>query len=322
MPLMPLSQARVVDPVLTGLSQGYTNSEFIGKYLFPMVPVTEYGGEVVQFDDSIFELDDFTRAPGGGYKKVHSEYDGVPYKLKHKGVEYPVPFEHVSDSERLGFQWDNIANTIMMGKLGLELEFEQASIATNTANFAATHRLALSGNDQWSDPDSTPSVAIKDAKSVVRGAVGKDPNIVVLGASTYDKVSEHPAIIDRFKHVSKDSITPEMLATLWEVDKVVVGKAVRKSGTSNADIWGKVAIVAYTNPAALASGMLSGFQMSGDVNRMTPSWGYTYTMTGHPFQKPVRTDEDNDQYLYQTKFDRVPVLTGMPSAFLFTSAIA
>jgi hypothetical protein len=322
MPLMSLAQTRVVDPVLTGLSQGYSNSEFVGKYLFPMVPVTEYGGVVVQFADTIFELDDLSRGPDGEYKVVHTDYDGSPYKLSLKGAKYRVPFEHATDAERLGFQWDSIANMTMMAKLNLELEVEQATIATNTANYDSNHRLTLSGTDQWSDPASTPSADIRAAKSAIRSSVGKDGNIVLLTSATYDAVVENPAIIDRFKHTSKDSITADMLATLWEVDKVVVGKAVRKSGSSVSDIWGKVAIVAYTNPSAIASGMLNGFQMSGDVNMFMPSWGYTYTMTGHPFQKPVRRDEDKDSFIYQTKFDRVPVLTGMDSAFLFSAAVA
>ena len=324
MPFMPLSQTRVQDQVLTNLSQGYSNMEYVGKYLFPMVPVGEYGGEVVLFDDAIYTLQDFTRAPGSVYKRVHRSYASDSFKLEHKGAEFPVPFEHVTDAARLGFQWDNIAADSMMMELGLELEVDQASLATNAANYPTANKETLSGTSQWSNSASTPNADIREAKAAVRRATGKNPNLVLLGGDVYDKLQEHPSLVDRFKYTSSDVVTGDMLARLWDVEKVVIGKAIYNDPATGdrVDVWGKYAIVAYVNPAALASGMLSGFQISGNVNRFTPGFAYTYTMQGHPYQKPVWRDESRDCYIYQTKFDRVPVLAGLNSGFLFSDAVA
>lgn len=51
---MSLSQARVVDPVLTTHAQGYKNADFVGMALFPRVDVAKSGGQVIEFGREAF----------------------------------------------------------------------------------------------------------------------------------------------------------------------------------------------------------------------------------------------------------------------------
>jgi len=44
-----LSNLRVVDPVLTNLSVGYSNADLVGDVLFPFVPVDKEGGKIPKF---------------------------------------------------------------------------------------------------------------------------------------------------------------------------------------------------------------------------------------------------------------------------------
>ena len=62
--MMNVHQARVVDLVLTNHVRGYSNAEHIGHILFPRVPVTERGGNVIEFGYEAFYRYSARRAPG------------------------------------------------------------------------------------------------------------------------------------------------------------------------------------------------------------------------------------------------------------------
>lgn len=45
MPQMTPDSARVVDPILSNIARGYSNSALVGGSLFPTVPVQQRGGK-------------------------------------------------------------------------------------------------------------------------------------------------------------------------------------------------------------------------------------------------------------------------------------
>lgn len=321
MPLMPLSSTRVYDPVLTSLSVGYTNMEAIWNVVSPAVPVNQYGGQLIVFDSSNRSKKDFTRAPGTGYKNTSREYSSQAYSLILKGAQFPVPFEHVVDAQNIGLQWDQIAIQTMMDELTLEIESEVATMVSTAGSYGSALKTTLSGTDQWNDPTSDVFDAVKSAKSAVAKACGRDPNVFWMGREVFDALTEHPAIVSRFKDTQTGIITREMIAQAFGVERVAVGSMVDSSTGTDTYIWGKFAGLSYTNPRALATGR-TPFGLTGDVNNYTPSFAYTYAFNQHPLVKPVITDEENDCYKYQVKFDRQPKLTSITSGYLFTAAVA
>ncbi len=57
-----LSNKRIVDPVLTEISRGYTNAALIGTNLFPVVSVTKEAGKIPQFNKEAFKIYNTERA--------------------------------------------------------------------------------------------------------------------------------------------------------------------------------------------------------------------------------------------------------------------
>ncbi len=95
---MPISQmtpgqARVVDPILTTVAQGYKNGLMVADFLFPVVPVDQRGGKIIQFGKEDFKLFSTIRAPGANTKRVQYGYAGDPYSLDQHALEAVVPFE-------------------------------------------------------------------------------------------------------------------------------------------------------------------------------------------------------------------------------------
>lgn len=185
----------------------------------------------------------------------------------------------------------------------LELEYEQGVMATDATQYDANHKIALSGTSKWSDPSCVITPTIDTYREAIRSTVGIYPNVMVLSAQAFNAAKNNPSILDKFKYTSSDSVSADMLAKLWNLNKVVVGEAVTADDAGNmTDIWGNNAVLAYVpaTPTALEE----------------PSYGYTYTMEGHPLVEEAYYDNSAKAWVYGVGFERIPVLSGITSGFL------
>lgn len=306
---MNTAQARIVDPVLTNHAQGYKQPKLVGYLLFPRVEVLTRGGKVIEFGKEAFRRYNARRAPGADAKEISFGYDGKPYDLVQDTLDAKVPREHLEDASQvphidLGMR----AVSVVMGSLTLGLEFEQAALATDPARYGASHKEATAAADKWSDPDSDPVKSIDDKMEVIRASTGSDPNVLVLGPKPYKALKNHPRVLERFKGISADSITPDKLARLLDLEAVAVGKAVEALDDGGfADVWGPHAVLAYAPQATL------GVE--------EPSFGYTYALKGHPFVEQPYWHQGKRSWLYGVTYERQAVLTGITAGFLLQDVV-
>lgn len=298
------SQMRIIDPVLSNLAQGYQHAEHVGHALFPRVSVRASGGQVLEFGKESFKLYQTRRAPGTATRRIQFGYLGKPFALVQDALENQVPREYLRDAAEVpDIDLGQRAVNGTMRALSLNLEYDQALLATNAANYDNDHKITLAGADKWSDATSDPAGDIETGKEAVRASVGIHPNTLLLSAQAFSVIKNHPDVVERFKYTSRDSITPDMLAALWDLEKVVVGKAVAfDDAGASTDIWGNNAILAYvpTNPSGLEE----------------PAFGYTYTMDGHPLVEKPYYENNAKSWIYPVTYERVPVLTGILSGYL------
>lgn len=307
------SQARVIDPILSEIAQGYQNADMVGLNLFPAVPVLQRGGKIISFSKEDFALYNTVRAPGANTKRVQFGYTSGNYALDQHALEAVAPWELQQEAAQVAkIQVASMAVRKVQNIIALRLEKAQADLATTAASYAASNKVTLSGTGQWSDYTGTsnPSKDIETAKEAIRTQIGKRGNTVVIGAAVWAKLKQHPAIIDRIKYTGRDSVTLDMLATLWDVKRVVVGGAVYTdaSGTMT-DVWGKFVVVAYTD--------LGSVQDLGE-----PSYGYTYRLDGAPYVEQGYQDRNAKSDIYPVTDEVSPVLTAAISGYLISAAVA
>ena len=97
-----------------------------------------------------------------------------------------------------------------------------------------------------------------------------------------------------------------MLAALLELDQVVEGQSMTTNDAGEfQDVWGNYAVLAYVPQSP------GGFE--------EPSFGYTYTMKGHPFVEEPYWENNVKSWIYGVTYERAPVLAGMSAGFLFQS---
>ncbi|WP_056036257.1 major capsid protein [Loktanella sp. 3ANDIMAR09] len=309
------SQARVSDPVLTQIARDYRNASHVGHIIFPQVFVTTQGGKIVEFGKDAFRRHAARRAPGAQVAEIGFRYGSQPFQLINEALDSHIPREVLNDaSEVPKIDLGKRAVKSTMDSLKLNLEFEIAEMATNPANYGAANVEALAGTDVWSDDASDPVQVIEDGKETVRRSCGVEPNRLVLSKPGFNALRFHPKIREQFKYTTADSITANMLAAYLELDTVAVGKTVAipqdvadDDDVVMEDAWGNSAVLAYApdNPAGVEE----------------PSFGYTYTMEGHPFVEKPEWRGANRSWVYGTTYDRAPVIVGAEAGFLIQGVV-
>jgi hypothetical protein len=109
----------------------------------------------------------------------------------------------------------------------------------------------LSGTDQWSDyTNSDPVSAVEGKKATIQQEVQVLPNTLVLPYEVYQKVRLHPKVIEKVQYVKLGVVGPDVLAQLFDVERVLVAKAfknvaARGQAASLEYVWGKDAFLCY-----------------------------------------------------------------------------
>jgi hypothetical protein len=311
--------------VLSAYATGYTNAEFKGRFLSPFAEVPARTGNIVQFDDSAFEIAEDDRADGGPFNEIQSGYEGLPYSLRNKGLAFKVPVEHEEQAQTANINLGKRASNALMMRSALNIELEQARVARNPANYNGLV-IALSGASQFSDSGSRPDQVVEVAKLAIASRTGRKPNVMLGGEQVTSALRTHPLIRANFQPTSSMSITDEMLAQYFNVDRYVSGEAIWRNPATRAleFIWGKDLILAYTNPKAFEGneGRIA-YTTDNDIDRMAePSKFYTYVLKGVPKVSNPFWWEMNDSWYYKIRFERQHFVTGMDSGYLVQNAVA
>lgn len=265
-----MQNLRIVDPVLTTLAAGYINEEFIADAILPRVNVTKEGGKVPLFGKAQFVEHRTERAiraasnvrdPEGVNTKdfVLTEYD----------IATRLDYREKQESE---FQLESIetANTMEILHLGHELRV--AALVQNTATYAAGNSITLSGTDQFTDEDSDPLGVVLEGKAKVRAQIVREPNVMAMGYETYRALRRHPQLVGLLSTNKDRVLTLDDLKRFFEVEQIVVGKAVSSAdGSTVTDIWGDNIALIYTARA-----------VDGQRSYRVPSFGYTLVKQGWP----------------------------------------
>lgn len=312
MPPLNTRTAAVVDPILSNHARGYRNLEFIGHLLFPRVTIPNRSMRVLKFGKEGFRMMNTRRAPGAERKRIQYGYASDPVSLIQDSLEAVVPIEHQEEAQSIpGINLAQGSIDVVLNVIDLGHEHEAAQLARTPANYPATNRAVLAGTDRWTDIASDPSADIDEAQEVIRRMIGRYANTLTLGATAFKALKRHPKIKDQFKYTSSASITTAMLAAYFDVERVIVGKAVQlPEGVADSapatDVWGDDAILSYV-PSA------------GD-NFQVPSYGYTYELSGYPQVNNPYFWEPNSSWIYPTTVERRTYLTGADGGFLFQNA--
>ena len=244
------------DAILTNLSIRYSNELYIAQQVLPKVTVGKASDKFYVFNQSDFFRNEAgrraagTEGPVGGYRLSTDTY----------ATDQRSMAVYVADEERTnadaGLDLEVQAVEYCADKVLLGLEAEVASVIFTSTNYATNHSETLTGTNQWSDATSTPISAIDTAGSLISSKIGRKPNLLVLGEDAFLQLKNHPDIAEVLKYTQAAVITEQLLASVLQVDRVLVGRAIYDSaGEGDTDVYARVwtadsAALLYVAPSA------------------------------------------------------------------------
>ena len=273
----PIRQDIHVNRPLTNISIAYIQkaSSFVAGQVFPIVPVKKQSDRYFVylkedwFRDEAMKRVQGVESAGGGY-----EIDNTPnYFCETWDYHKDVTAEDRANADS-PLAPDRDATTFISQKLLIRKEVEwvtrffTTSLWTTEYNGAAASAgIALK---YWSSTGSTPITDIDNAQIAIQSITGYKPNVLVVGPYVYSTLKNHASILDRIKYTQRGIVTKELLAALFDVDKVLVAEGVKNSASKGATedtdfIAGKHALLAYAAPSP-------GIKQ--------PTAGYTFAWTG------------------------------------------
>lgn len=272
-----------VNTPLTNISIAFLQNatNFVATRVFPNIPVTKQSDRYYTYDRGDFNRDEMeerapgTESAGSGYKLDNTPTYYAPVYAIHKDIPDQVRSnaDSVLSVDREATNFLTHKALIRREKLFVSKFFTTGVWGTDITGVSGAPSAGQA--KQWNDSTSTPIENVRDAKRTILQSTGFEPNKLVLGRAVYDKLVDHPAVIDRIKYGNTPGGpargTLALLAQLFEVDEVLVMNAIEntaKEGQTNSHsfIGGKHAMLVYSTPAP---------------GLMTPTGGYTFSWTGY-----------------------------------------
>lgn len=279
---MPTFKSAHINQALTDISVAYIQDEsnFIATKVFPQVPVKQQSNLYYKYNKGDFFRNEMkeraggTESAGGRYAVAVSE----PYYCVKKAVHIDV-----TEEERVNYDKPLDADTdaviFVTQKALLEREVTWAKTyfkpdvwSTEFTGVATLEEVNAKEKKvlKWSNPLSNPIEDVTNAGIELTSQTGKRPNKLVLAPRVFNALKNHEDIIDRIKYTQKGIVTADLLATLFEVEEVLIAWAVvndaNKGEEDNIDfILGNHALLIYAAPSP---------------SLRTPSAGYIFSWTG------------------------------------------
>jgi acetone carboxylase gamma subunit len=275
---MPTKSQAHIDRALTNMSVAYMQEEsaFIADRVFPKIPVRKQSDVYFVYNKGDFFRDE-ARVRGGGTESVGGEYGveaAAPYYCKvhafHKDVNEQ---ERANHDEPLNADQD--ATDFVTQKMLVRRETDWASKFFTTGVW--TREIdgvdSTPGADEsikFDNDSSDPIRVITNEIVNMASQTGFKPNTLVMSPHVFYALKNHGDILERIKYTQKGIVTSDLLATLFEVDRVFVPWGVVNDAVQGADdeidfIMGKHMLLCYVNPRPALK---------------KPSAGYTFTWTG------------------------------------------
>lgn len=272
MPYQPDIRDVHIDAALTNFSIAYMQdaSNFVAADVFPVVPVEHKSDKYFTFAKDTFlrrggRISPFGQeAPRGGFNVANTNYSTETWRWAFDILP------DVKANADPAINMDQVGSNFVMNGLLVEREIQWGTQFFTTGVW----QTSLTGGtnfSQWDDPaNSDPITDMSVGRATILQSTGYKPNTLTVGFAVHEALKRHPLVVDRFKYTSSDSITNEMLARLFEVDRYLVCQAVQATNQegesiTTAFILGNHALLSYAAPAP---------------SLMAHSAGYTFVWTG------------------------------------------
>jgi hypothetical protein len=277
---MPLKSQLHTDSLLSNISIKYKNDSYIASEIFPEVAVKK-DSDLYRIYDRNFRLPETIRAPKGVAREASFDVTTGTYVLVQHSLK-----DYVSDRDAENYDISDLradATEFLTDKILLRMEKDVANLFVNQTSSGNTNaswslKHSLSTAQQWSldTVTSNPIPQMDTAATVILENSGQVANYAMIPHRCMIAAKNHSSVIDRIKYTSAD-ITPAMIAGLFDLPQILVGKAVEETSVEGATsasisaIWGDNVFVGYKPAKASPMAPSAGYIFKNNIP-MTKRW--------------------------------------------------
>lgn len=241
-----------IDRLLTNVSVAYLQGDMgVAMTAFPLLPVNNRSDKILVYDRGDF-LRDEAQERASGTESVGSGYaldTSTTFYCRNYAFHKDVSDDDLNNADD---PIQMLRDATLFVNQKLQIKREKLWAASHFVTGAWTNQTTPSV--LWSSVGSTPLLDIQAGHTAVQKATGKKANTLILGQATFDALKQNGSIKDMIKYTQTGILTKELLAVLFDVERVVIGGMVEatsaKGQTTATDfIVGKSALLCYVAPA-------------------------------------------------------------------------
>lgn len=273
-----------VSSALTNMSVAFMQdaNAYVARRAFPVIPVTKEGGKFYVWSrEDMLRIDAERRAAGaesaGGGVRLNTDTYFTDRDAIHYDIADPVRAnaDPAVNLERVGTEWvtDQVLRKMesrwASEAMSTSASWDGASSSTFMTGLAAPGSTS-SNFLRWNDDASEPIKDIEGEKDAVLQKTGRVPNVMILGRKVWTALKTHPDIEEKIKYTQTGVPSPQLLASMLDLDEVMVANAVQNTANEGASA-GTYSFMEGNHALLLHRAATPGLEV--------PTAGYTFLWT-------------------------------------------
>lgn len=303
----PTARQSHLDVALTNVSIAYQNAQYIADRVFPSVPVNKQTDKYFIFAKADWYRDETgVRSPGSRAPRGDYSISTAQYVCIERALAKQVPDEVVDNSD------DPLRPLVTATNFVTDQILKRREIEVLDLAFGTGWSSSATPSTTWDNDTSDPLGDIETGMNTVALAIGREPNVGVVGRGLWRYVKNHPDIVDRVKAGQTPGgparVTQDAVAALVGLDRLEIARAVKDTGNE-----GATASQAYIGGNHMWLGYVTGAPALDE-----PTAGYVFQWKAREVNR-YREDQEHADVV-EALMSFVPKVTAADAAYLIKSA--
>jgi hypothetical protein len=297
-----------INKALTNLSIQYKNADYIAQAICRDIPVLKESDSYYVYVRD-FRTPETRRANGAPANMVTWGVSLGSYSCEEHALADIVTDRSRRNSDTI--QLDADTTEFLTDKILQAFEKDVADLYFTTGTWSNYAALDTASSWYKNTTTSAPIQNVLSGTSKIIMSSGKRPNTLILGLAGFDALKENSNVYGRIQYVERAIMTESLLAAVFDIENVFVGRAVRDAGEegvaeSITAIWGNHALLAFFDP-------------NPGIKKVTAAGNFRVNEGGNPYKvKKWREEKVGGDYIEVSTIYK-PAAIATSCAYYFSS---
>lgn len=299
-----------ISKALSNVSYQYKNPAYIFQEILKDVNVVQESGQYWVYNKD-FRLEETERANGSPANMATWEVSTGTYLVREHALKDVITDTDYDNTDK-PINLDADTTEFLTDKIMMRQEKIAHDLLFTTTGFSNNETLTTQTSFNYYTSTSVPIQKILSITTFVLQQCGAMPNLIVMGVNPLNGLKENTNVYSRLAYTKDQLLTEQILASVFDVEKVLVGKAIYQTNqegltATQTAIWGNDCLVGYFNP-------------SPGLKKMTAAQNYRVSKKGNPYRVKKWRDEEIEGNYIEVQTKAIPKVVCSLCGYLIKSA--